>query len=392
MLMRDNKKLDAIKSNINSYLHVSELSVTNSHIRTIDNYSMGTILLRHLPEKTQKYLKTFLQTTSAGVTYDYKVPKYFDLRKQYGDKISIPLDQGSCGSCWAFATCSSLQDRVAMFINDNFWKQWTYIPYTYGNNKTIKVKDFLSPYFLAGCDYCEEAKNNKSLYDIMVNNTECNEQCSGGVILYAMIFAGKVGLISHLCNSTSFSYECHTLKTIPQTKASKGNCYIYYFDDPYEVNRYSDSSLNEINKDKYKNIFQENELQLMAEIYNKGPVPTGMMVYDDFPQFNFKPSKNINEEYKKFDSKYVYTKHSNTFVGGHAVSIIGWGECSDGIKYWICRNSWSIDWGDNGFFRILKGINFCGIESNIFVCNPNFNKINEQISSDPTFAYLFKNS
>ena len=39
---------------------------------------------------------------------------------------------------------------------------------------------------------------------------------------------------------------------------------------------------------------------------------------------------------------------------------------SDGAlktEYWIVANSWSPAWGEDGFFRILKGVNECGIES-----------------------------
>ena len=51
-------------------------------------------------------------------------------------------------------------------------------------------------------------------------------------------------------------------------------------------------------------------------------------------------------------------------LGGHAVKIIGWG-VEDGEDYWLVANSWNADWGDKGFFKILKGVNECGIEGQI---------------------------
>jgi len=33
---------------------------------------------------------------------------------------------------------------------------------------------------------------------------------------------------------------------------------------------------------------------------------------------------------------------------------MGWG-VQDGTPYWLCANSWNSDWGDNGFFKILRG-------------------------------------
>lgn len=34
-------------------------------------------------------------------------------------------------------------------------------------------------------------------------------------------------------------------------------------------------------------------------------------------------------------------------------------------SYWIVDNSWNTYWGDRGYFKILKGVNECGIESDI---------------------------
>lgn len=58
--------------------------------------------------------------------------------------------------------------------------------------------------------------------------------------------------------------------------------------------------------------------------------------------------------------------HSTTKEGayGHAVKIIGWGVEKD-TPYWLCANSWGTEWGDNGFFKIIRGNNECEIENNV---------------------------
>jgi len=47
----------------------------------------------------------------------------------------------------------------------------------------------------------------------------------------------------------------------------------------------------------------------------------------------------------------------------HAVVIIGWGESKEHGKYWIVKNSWGKNWGENDYFRIERGTNAHAIES-----------------------------
>merc|ERR1712130_65801 len=50
----------------------------------------------------------------------------------------------------------------------------------------------------------------------------------------------------------------------------------------------------------------------------------------------------------------------------HAVTCVGYGsEKHNGktIEYWIMKNTWGSDWGEDGYFRIRRGVDACGIES-----------------------------
>lgn len=44
----------------------------------------------------------------------------------------------------------------------------------------------------------------------------------------------------------------------------------------------------------------------------------------------------------------------------HAVSVVGYG-VSNNEKFWIIKNSYGQGWGDNGFIKIKRGVNFCNI-------------------------------
>jgi len=80
---------------------------------------------------------------------------------------------------------------------------------------------------------------------------------------------------------------------------------------------------------------------------------TGFQVYKDF--FNYKTGI-----YKKTSPFWDY-------AGGHAVKIVGWGN-ENGTNYWICANSWSSTWGEQGFFKIKFGE--VGIDSDVYACTP----------------------
>jgi hypothetical protein len=94
-------------------------------------------------------------------------------------------------------------------------------------------------------------------------------------------------------------------------------------------------------------VFQpEDTASIMASIRKRGSVTTSFDVYPDF------------ENYKSGIYHRTTKKES---LGGHAVRVVGWG-VEGGVKYWKVANSWNRYWGEAGYFRILRGVNECGIE------------------------------
>ncbi len=70
------------------------------------------------------------------------------------------------------------------------------------------------------------------------------------------------------------------------------------------------------------------------------PVSAHFTVYEDFTAY----------------AGGVYEHLSGKELGGHGILIVGW---NDYEQSWICKNSWTQNWGDRGFFRIKWGN--CGI-------------------------------
>jgi hypothetical protein len=55
----------------------------------------------------------------------------------------------------------------------------------------------------------------------------------------------------------------------------------------------------------------------------------------------------------------VFDSHHCKQTANHALLITGYGqeELKDGsiVRYWIARNSWGTDWGENGYVRVMRG-------------------------------------
>lgn len=91
------------------------------------------------------------------------------------------------------------------------------------------------------------------------------------------------------------------------------------------------------------------EDDLQQAIFQHGPVSVAYQVIGDF------------KDYKSG----VYTTDScknGPDDVNHAVLAVGYG-VENGIPYWILKNSWGTTWGDNGYFKMERGKNLCGIQN-----------------------------
>jgi len=106
---------------------------------------------------------------------------------------------------------------------------------------------------------------------------------------------------------------------------------------PYQESTLCTSPLYKISS--WKKIYTS--AQAKEYIAEKGPLMSGMEVYEDFYWV---------------DSNKIYAQEWGSFYGYHAICIIGY---DDEEGCWIVKNSWSRRWGQEGFCRIAY--DQCGI-------------------------------
>lgn len=105
------------------------------------------------------------------------------------------------------------------------------------------------------------------------------------------------------------------------------------FDNQPTPNCYVDATQRLITK--YETLYTLRDL--IKVLNSKRPIVIGMNIYEGFMEMN-----SINSVVK-------IPKNTDTFLGGHAVTIIGYDLPR---QIFLAKNSFGKDWGDNGYFWI----------------------------------------
>jgi len=97
-----------------------------------------------------------------------------------------------------------------------------------------------------------------------------------------------------------------------------------------------------------------NEQEMKQSLVDNGPMVVGFEVYPDFKQYSggIYHHTGLTDGFNPFE------------LTNHAVLIVGYGtDAETGEDYWTVMNSWGKEWGVDGFFKIRRGTDECGIES-----------------------------
>jgi C1A family cysteine protease len=239
---------------------------------------------------------------------DLTFPPVFDWRNYHYTVVTPVKDQMQCGSCWAFAAVGAMES--ALLINDT----------------TLFPDIDLSEQFLVSCD-------------------DENYACCGGYLDKAYDFLTSKGTVTESCSPyKSGGCTCYGPFCYSDSPSCPDQC-----DDGIEPGHIRITGWEWVNKGK--NSKRDNIVDAIKVALLDGPVPCGMEVYTDFFYY----------------SGGVYEHTWGTCEGGHAVIIIGW---DDADEYWIVKNSWGTDWGEDGYFRIKWGNCKIGVDAGRLLYSP----------------------
>lgn len=312
-------------------------------------------------------VSTILRSESSVANEDYlyyktpvvlniDVPDEFNGKEIWSEFLSPVLDQGKCGSCWAFATAACLADRFNIHSNG-------------------KVKLQLSVASMVLCDWKRDEFTSKQRFSVtqdIQNLTEAKRKgCYGNSLADAWYYLYVVGTPSESCVPYSLKEErmsiseFETTDDIPLCIEMTG----MYMDmcRDFKLIHFAGKEMG--TPARFYRCFQYYSIpgveedggsakNLQMHIYKYGPISSGMLLFLDF--YDFDPKKDV---YK--------WNGTSPLTGGHAIEIVGWGT-DNGVDFWWVRNSWGRTWGNDGYFKIIRGVNECEIESNAMSGMPDF--------------------
>jgi cathepsin B len=218
-------------------------------------------------------------------------------------------DQSACGSCYAFGGVEAMSDRICIHLDKNV---------------SLSAAD--AAFCCSSCGYGCGGGQPAIVWSHWVSTGIVEEAC------YPYPLPG----CNHHIPGSNGTKECNPNKEYPTPKCA-AKCTNTTWDGPgYQSDRHKGKSANSF----------RGANQIMAEIMTNGPVEAVFEVYQDFLTYK--------------SGVYQHSKDSH-YLSNHAIKILGWGVDS-GTPYWIIANSWNPNWGNDGFFWMLRGSNECGIE------------------------------
>ena len=271
-------------------------------------------------------------------------PGEFSWKNFDGKDWTTPArNQENCGSCWLFSAMGALES-------------------------VINIRE--------GCAELDPDLSEQYVLSCLPEAGSCN----GGNI---------ENCVFYFINSTSASGNYHN-------GVISESCLEYYADDDIPCNdkceNWEDLLVPITEYEESWTYYNIPELRdtIKSLVYQKGPIMVYFWASQRFIRWG---------RFHKLPSQYYpdYNENCPNFVN-HGITVVGWKDdpsIGNG-GYWICKNTWGVNWGYNGFFNIeydclnLGGfIAWVDYDPDSFDWGPVAPEINGPAKGDPGVEYEF---
>ncbi len=285
----------------------------------------------------------------------------FDARGVWKDFLSPIQQQGQCGACYSFASCSALADRFAIMTMGQIKVELNPLAVAVCmmvNNQDVQQDDpnTVSNEMLLTYDQQKNIYTDSSALQSYMDN-QMQLACGGDTLF---------NIARDLYVFGAPSVECVPMDKFDVDTPSMPNCLDFSGDrligcapgapgkyrEPFRARHYAAI-------DPAQGL-EKTILQAKIDIFKYGPIISGFMVYPSFYNTNGK------DVYKPTDAE-----RKKGPEGGHAIKVVGWGT-KNGEEYWLCANSWGVGWGDNGYFKLAMRDADMQLEDNFMCIYPDF--------------------
>nr|CAD7196059.1 unnamed protein product [Timema douglasi] len=254
-----------------------------------------------------------------------ELPTNFDWR-DYG-YVTPVRDQGDCGACWAFSAMSVLESHILkknrpvkhlseQWLIDcsdmNCSGGWMGSAYDFMKQKGAIVEDELYQYTAAEDETCRNFSNN---VNTTIKGVCMIEPYNETMLMHAVYTEGPicVALNGSPDDFHHYSEDLHTYKLLPDFIPA------WWYDGLAR----SVACLSTELKVLVLNPGMAKQLSINLGVYTN---------------------------YKVCDP--------NTLT--HAATLCGFGT-ENGLDYWLLKNSWGTDWGEDGYVKMMRKNNTCGV-------------------------------
>lgn len=226
-----------------------------------------------------------------------------------------------CGACWIHAALGTLSDRLkhAQAIQSG-------TP-TLTHDTLLSSQEILecsSDFHLgSGCDGGDSKDVYEYVYRLGIAQSTCNEWTGDDKRVNEAERWKRPKLDGrdkdHLMSSCNLASRCRTCMPPKHTHDPACRPVTHY-------RRYGIAAYGTV----------KGRMNIFAELMNRGPVVCGMTL-------------SVH-----FDLKYKggIFKHNTSGEVNHDIEVVGWG-VDNGVKYWLVKNTYGVEWGEEGFAKIL---------------------------------------